>query len=634
MTDARALSKSFDSHGLQFAWNSSSIKLAEACLRKYQYAMIEGWQSALPSAHLIFGGHFATALEHYHKALALGTDPFEALLDVVHEALIATWEYDQCDCNGFLNKCETCGGKNGGQYGGQPWDSLHNLKTRGNLIRSIVWYIDHFADDTMPVIQLSDGPAVELSFTLEVDDGLVFAGHLDRLVTYGEDPYVMDQKAQPLTTKVLTDNGWVEIQALSIGDKVIGQDGTETEVIGLFPKGVTEVYRVKFNDGSSVKCGIDHLWTVQDQFGSWKTIEMKEMLGAPAYKKFAVPLVKPIQHSEKELPLHPYLIGALLGDGYLNGNSIQLSSTKQWLIDNVVAVLPEGDKIKKASKFNNSWTISGGPPSSKTLRAIESLGLRRKLSTTKFIPTDYLIGSEEQRRQLLAGLLDTDGGWNDKHRIYDSMSFQLIRDVCQLVRSLGGTARYRVRADGCYRASIRMPEFPSGVGKRYITGIERIEDEETMCIKVSADDGLYVTENYIVTHNTTGSTITQRFFEQFKPDTQMSMYSFAGKMILGTPVKGVIIDGAQIAVGFTRFERGFTFRTDGELNEWYDSAMYHIEQARNATRKMNFPMNTASCGNYGGCPFRAVCARDPEHRSQFLKADFVQGKPLDPLEQR
>lgn len=352
MTDARALSKSFDEDGLQFAWNSSSIKLAEACLRKYQYVMIEGWQSARPSPHLRFGGHFATALEHYHKHIALGMDPEDALYEVVHEALVATWEYDPCeDCAGTGNEyhdpdkanakmqwaggnvtsahktCETCDGTGKKPGSGHPWDSMHNTKTRGNLIRSIVWYIDHYSDDTMPVVQLEDGPAVELSFTLEVDDGMIFAGHLDRLVHYGDDPYVQDQK-------------------------------------------------------------------------------------------------------------------------------------------------------------------------------------------------------------------------------------------------------------------------------------------------------------------TTGSTINQKFFEQFKPDTQMSMYSFAGKMILGTPVKGVIIDGAQIAVGFTRFERGFTFRTDGELNEWYDSAMYHIEQARHATRENFFPMNTTSCGDYGGCPFRHVCARSPEHRLQFLKADFVQGQPLDPLEQR
>lgn len=309
------MTKSFDDDGLQFAWNSTSIKLAETCLRKYQLTMIEGWQPKFPSPHLRFGGHYATALEHFHKHLASGMDREDALCEVVHEALIATWEHDLDEDGNRIPES------------GHPWNSMHNLKTRENLIRTIVWYLDHFAEDTTETIQLESGPAVELSFTLEVDNGLLFAGHLDRLVTYGDDQFVMDQK-------------------------------------------------------------------------------------------------------------------------------------------------------------------------------------------------------------------------------------------------------------------------------------------------------------------TTGSTLTARYFEQYKPDTQMSMYSFAGMMMLNAPVKGVIIDAAQIAVGFSRFERGFTFRTDEELNEWYDTAMYHIEAARLATRENFFPMNPSSCGNFGGCQFRHICGRDPAHREQFLKADFERGIPFDPLEQR
>src|SRR5690606_5298719 len=115
----------FDDDGLQFAWNSSSIALAEACLYKYKLVMIDGWQSARPNAHLRFGAHYATALEHYHKHLALGMDTEEALLTVVHEALIDTWDYDLDDEGNPIPES------------GEPWNSMHNLKTRGNLIRSI-----------------------------------------------------------------------------------------------------------------------------------------------------------------------------------------------------------------------------------------------------------------------------------------------------------------------------------------------------------------------------------------------------------------------------------------------------------------------------------------------------------------
>lgn len=279
----------FDSAGLQFAWDSTSIKLAQACLRKYQYVMLEGWRSRTESDHLTFGAAYATALEHFYKS-AENLGPDEALREVVREALTSTW----------------------------GWQSLHNTKNRETLIRSIVWYLDEFRDDPLPILRLADGrPALEHTFLLPVDDNLVFTGHIDRLVEYSGGPYVMDQK-------------------------------------------------------------------------------------------------------------------------------------------------------------------------------------------------------------------------------------------------------------------------------------------------------------------TTASTVTPYWFEQFSMDTQMSMYTFAGRAVYGTPVKGVIIDAAQIAVGFTRFTRGFTFRTDGHLDEWYGDTLYHISLARRATAEQYFPTNPSSCNLYGGCAFRKVCSRSPEHRLPFLKGDFIQ----------
>jgi hypothetical protein len=106
------------------------------------------------------------------------------------------------------------------------------------------------------------------------------------------------------------------------------------------------------------------------------------------------------------------------------------------------------------------------------------------------------------------------------------------------------------------------------------------------------------------------------------------------RSIFNLQIKGIMIDAAQIAVGFTRFERGFTFRDEGQLNEWYDNSMYHIEKAREATREDYFPLNPSSCGNYGGCEFRHICSKAPSIREQFLKGDFVKGKRWDPLEVR
>lgn len=604
------MKQSLDPSGLQFAWNSGTLKLAEECPRKYQLRVIEGWERPGRSVHLIFGGIYASALEYYHKLMAQGSDNEDALVATVLRAMTLSWDSETSS----------------------PFPFDHAAKTRENLIRTIVWYLDQFGpNDNLVTFRPSGIAAVEQTFAIDVDDGQVLVGHLDRVVEYNGDLYVTDNKAQPLTSKVLTQDGWRMIKELAVGDLVATKSGKFVALKNIIPKGVTKVYRVMFNDRTSVLCGIDHLWTVNDQFmRGWETLTLQELIDKKPHIKYHVPLCEPIQHPTRELPLHPYVLGVLLGDGYLNGGSIVLSTTHEWLAQKVSDFLPAGDIMRRGHKDNNDWVISGGA----TLAAIKQLGLKGCLARTKFIPDLYKFSSEEQRRDLLSGLLITDGTWNNKDRLYDSMSLQLTQDVCELVRSLGGQARYRPTATQCYRVAIRMENLPTKLGRRYITEILRVSDDYTACLEVESPDGLYITENHIVTHNTTGNTITGQFFNQFSPDMQMSLYTFAGKAVFHSPVKGVVIDGAQIAVGFSRFERGFTFRSEGQLSEWYDNTMRLIHQTRGYAKQNYFPMNTSSCGNYGGCPFRYICSRTPEVRPQFLKGDFDQAPYRDPLEER
>jgi hypothetical protein len=144
----------------------------------------------------------------------------------------------------------------------------------------------------------------------------------------------------------------------------------------------------------------------------------------------------------------------------------------------------------------------------------------------------------------------------------------------------------------------------------------------------------YAGDPYIMDQKTTKYTIGPRFFDDFTPNTQVSMYTFAGQMIYKMPVKGVIIDAAQIAVGFTRCERGFAFRSEGQLHEWYDSTMRHIEEVQENTLRNHFPLRTTSCGLYGGCEFRAICSRSPEVREKFLEGDYQRGEQWNPLKTR
>lgn len=163
----------FDSTGAQYAFDSTSLGWAETCARMYQYFMIDGWQRRHGNVHLEFGGLYASALEHFHKHMAAGDSRDDALDKIIEEILLATWdtEYDR------------------------PKDWDHNTKTRSNLLRTIVWYVDHFNPDPLTTVILSDGrPAVEYSFRLELDDGILYSGHLDRLVEYNGDIYIQDQK--------------------------------------------------------------------------------------------------------------------------------------------------------------------------------------------------------------------------------------------------------------------------------------------------------------------------------------------------------------------------------------------------------------------------------------------------------
>lgn len=299
--------KSFE-NGIQVAWDSTSLELAQTCLRKYYYTMIRGIRPKAQSVHLIFGGIYASALETFYKARAEGASVEDALRLIIRQAMEESWDHEA----------------------GRPIAFEDTKKTRPNLIRTLVWYIDQFAResaDGITTYHLQSGkPAVELSFALEVEDNIILCGHLDRVVEFGGAKYVMDQK-------------------------------------------------------------------------------------------------------------------------------------------------------------------------------------------------------------------------------------------------------------------------------------------------------------------TTGGTVGTYYFEGFGLSNQMSCYTFAGQAVLDIPVKGVIIDAAQIAINFSRFERGITTRSRDQLTEWYENMKYTVRLAQSAASLDSWPMNQTACGNYGGCPFRALCSRSPGVRENYIKSDYT-SHHWDPIERR
>lgn len=137
----------------------------------------------------------------------------------------------------------------------------------------------------------------------------------------------------------------------------------------------------------------------------------------------------------------------------------------------------------------------------------------------------------------------------------------------------------------------------------------------------------------VMDHKTTKLALDERYFLGFNPDNQMTLYTLASQVVYGQPVRGVIIDAAQVMVTFSRFQRGFTHRHHTELDEWLGEAQYYIKNAEGFAHHSFWPKNDKSCGMYGGCPFRPVCATAPKMRETILKASFHR-RVWDPLEVR
>jgi len=142
-----------------------------------------------------------------------------------------------------------------------------------------------------------------------------------------------------------------------------------------------------------------------------------------------------------------------------------------------------------------------------------------------------------------------------------------------------------------------------------------------------------INENvFVVDHKTSQSTIGDYWFKNFAPNNQMTLYTFAGKVVMDMEVKGIVIEGAQIGLQdfTTKFARGFTYRSDDLIDEWLADLEYWLNAAEAFAEARHWPQNDQSCGMYGGCRFRDICSKNPSVREHYLKSDFIQL----PLEER
>jgi hypothetical protein len=127
---------------------------------------------------------------------------------------------------------------------------------------------------------------------------------------------------------------------------------------------------------------------------------------------------------------------------------------------------------------------------------------------------------------------------------------------------------------------------------------------------------------FVMDRKSTTSTLNTQYFSQYDPDNQMTLYTVASQVAFKNPVKGVIVDAAQIAVGFSRFGRSIVQKTSDQIDEWMEDTAYWIKQAESFAVDDRWPMNDKSCHKYGGCPFRNICSSSPVVRPRFLESHF------------
>jgi phosphate starvation-inducible protein PhoH and related proteins len=381
----------------------------------------------------------------------------------------------------------------------------------------------------------------------------------------------MRGRSQPYDRQVLTPDGFRPIGSLQVGDLVIGSNGLPTPVLGVYPQGRREVFRVRAQDGASTVCCGEHLWAVATRDDRrrgkpLRVLETREMLGqlrAAHYHRFELPLIsRPVELLPREVPLDPYALGLLLGDGHLSARMTGFTTADPELIVALEQSI-KGIELRYRSRYDyyirNTAAGQGLKVANPVLVNLRELGLAGTRSTTKFVPEPYLYNSASVRLAVLQGLLDTDGGPVTQQgrtcRVqYSTTSPRLRADVLLLVRSLGGVAYWRTRraaerlpgtARGQYRSDayvldIRLPEgiepfrlarkrelySGSGGGRpmRFIDTIEPAGKAETLCIQVAAADSLYVTDDFLVTHNTLNDSFIVLDEAQNTTPEQMKMF--------------------------------------------------------------------------------------------------------------
>lgn len=344
-------------------------------------------------------------------------------------------------------------------------------------------------------------------------------------------------KGLPLDTEIPTPDGWQTMGELRVGEQIFGSNGAPANITSVSPIHNLRIFELRLDDGDSIRCDESHRWVVFHAKDRHKkdrkprVITALEMFESQKYgdrTAWSLPIAAPVQYPAQELPVHPYVLGAWLGDGDSCRQRLTFHNDDRAIFDRCVALC--GDSGSHETPYKQKPQVISGSIGGKDFkRRLKSLGVMGR-SGSKFIPAAYLRGSVEQRLELLKGLLDTDGTVAKGTGGYIEVSFsleRLARNTLELVRSLGFKAHFSSspaklygRVVGVrYRISFtaRTPVFylPRKLAAQKLTGmvggkashrhvVEIVEmpSVPTKCISVDSPDQTYLaTRSYTVTHN-------------------------------------------------------------------------------------------------------------------------------------
>jgi phosphate starvation-inducible protein PhoH len=346
-------------------------------------------------------------------------------------------------------------------------------------------------------------------------------------------------KAQPLHSKVLTPIGWQQMGQLSINDQVITPDGGTANIVGLFPQGELDVYQLTMNDGSTTQSCADHLWSVwYDENGT----PVNQVIDLSSVKQLVesgthvyIDTIQPHNTPDQELPIDPYTMGFFVGNGNFS-QCVTFSTPDRFVVDQIAKSVPDGYVVSDCTTARCSFRVVSKKEvaHNEYKRILQQLELWRVRANDKFIPEQYKGGSVEQRWQLVQGLMDSDGDVTidesgNQHITFSTSSGVLALDVQQLLWSLGAVCTVQARtgdkwwyksvpkqgrtqydlhiqhsnADQLFRLPRKRDKCsPMDVVQRAISSIVPIGKHDAQCIMLDSDDHLYITDDYVITHNT------------------------------------------------------------------------------------------------------------------------------------